>query len=349
MKPTDYPVVGMCAIAGDDLFLKHEVRQAVVKAALGESADGFGVEVFEGRQAEWRDIQDALHERSLFGSSQQVVVVEDADPFVKQYREKLEVLVETIPAGSLLILEVTTWPGTTRLAKAVAKSGLTISCTNPEKGAELTAHNKLLKEWLTHLALEVHGRRLERAAADLLLELLPSESGILCQEIARLALLTEDKAPIDAALVKEHVGGWRVRKTWDMIDAVADGRAAEALNQLDRLLSAGEDPFALMPQMASSLRKFAAAVQIYEHAEQARRPISLRAALEASGILKFKLGDAEAQLKQIGRPRAKQLYRWLLAADLALKGHNAPKDRARRVIETLIIQLSKQAAPRRGQ
>lgn len=200
-----------------------------------------------------------------------------------------------------------------------------------------------------HLALQEHGVKLERAATDVLLELLPSESGILCQEIARLALLVEEQSPIDAALVREHVGGWRVRKTWDMIDAVADGRADDALNQLDRLLSAGEEAHAVMPQMASTLRKFAAAARSYERAEQARRPMSLRAALEQSGIPPFKLKEAEGQLKQIGRPRAKQLYRWLLAADLELKGYNSTKDRARRVLETLIVRLSQQAVPARTQ
>ena len=268
MKPGDFPAAGVCAISGDDPFLKHEVRNALVKTTLGDASEGFGVEVFEGRQAEWRDVQDALRERSLFGSSQQVVVVEDADPFVKQYREKLEEIVETTPVGSSLILEVTSWPGNTRLAKAVAKNGLTISCATPEKGAELTAHTKLLKDWLTHQASHKYGVKLERGAVDVLLEQLPSESGILCQEIARLALLTDDKAPIDIALVKEHVGGWRVRKTWDMIDAAADGRADDALNQLDRLMAAGDEAFALLPQMASTLRRFAAAARNYEQAEQ---------------------------------------------------------------------------------
>lgn len=349
MNPGDYPAVGVCAIAGNDLFLKHEVRLALVDSILGDGADRFGVEILEGRIAEFRDVRDALRERSLFGSSQQVVVVEDADPFVKQYREQLEAVVETIPVGSVFILEVTSWPENTKLAKAVAKHGLTISCTTPEKPAQLAAHNKLLKDWLIQLAVQEHDVKLERSAADVLLELLPNEPGILCQEIARLALLVEEQSPIDAALVREHVGGWRVRKTWDMIDAVADGRADDALNQLDRLLSAGEDAHAVMPQMASTLRKFAAAARSYERAEQARRPMSLRAALEQSGIPQFKLKEAEGQLKQIGRPRAKQLYRWLLAADLELKGYNSTKDRARRVLETLIMRLSHQAAPARTQ
>ena len=74
-------------------------------------------------------------------------------------------------------------------------------------------------------------------------------------------------------------------------------------------------------------------------------PTSLRAALEQSGMLPFKLSAAERQLRQIGRPRAKQLYGWLLAADLAIKGHNSTKDRARRELETLIVRLANSETP----
>jgi hypothetical protein len=95
--------------------------------------------------------------------------------------------------------------------------------------------------------------------------------------------------------------------------------------------------------MASTFRKFALAVRLYDQAEQRRQPLSLRQALERAGMPPFKLGDAERQLRQIGRPRARQLYRWLLAADLEIKGYNSSKERARRVLETLIVRLSRQA------
>ena len=347
LSPGDYKPVGVCAVVGDDAFIKHEVRRALTHTILGNGTDSLGAEVLEGKTTELRDVLDALSERSLFGGDERVVVIEDADPFVKLYREQLEAIVEKPPAGTVLILEVTSWPGNTRLAKAVAASGLTISCSIPEKGPELTAFTKLLKDWLIHVAKRDHQVELKRPAVDLLLESLPSEPGILFQEIARLALLSDNQSVIDADLVREHVGGWRVRKTWDMIDAAADGNAADALKQLDRLIGAGEEAHALLPQMASTLRRFAAAARAYEQAEAQRRPISLRAALEESGMMAFKLGVAENQLKQIGRPRAKQIYHWLLAADLALKGHNSTKERARRVLETLIIRLAKQVAPNR--
>jgi DNA polymerase-3 subunit delta len=124
-----------------------------------------------------------------------------------------------------------------------------------------------------------------------------------------------------------------------MIDAAADGRAADALAQLDRLIAAGEKPHGLLPQMASSLRRFSTAAQLVEAAESDARRLPLREALAQAGVLPFKLADAERQLRQIGRPRAKQLTHWLLAADLAMKGYNSADDRARTELERLIVRL----------
>ena len=343
--PGDYPASAVCAVVGDDAFLRHEVRLALGHLLNPADQDGLGVQTFAGKTAELRDVLDSLCERSLFGSEQRVVVVEDADPFVKLYRDRLEDYVDHPATEAVLILEVKSLPGNTRLAKAIAKSGRIINCQIPQQGRELTEFNKQLKDWLIHLAQHQHEADLKRPAVDLLLELLPTEVGVLCQEVAKLALLVDANKAIDANLVRDHVGGWRTRKTWDMIDAAADGRAADALHQLDRLIAAGEEPHALLPQMASTFRKFAGAARLFERAEQTGGRVSLRFALEQTGLPPFKLSAAESQLKQIGRERAKQLYGWLLAADLELKGHNSTKERARRVLETLVVRLSKQAKP----
>jgi DNA polymerase-3 subunit delta len=240
----------------------------------------------------------------------------------------------------VLVLDVETWPSNTRLAKAVAASGLTIACNAPKE--------RQAKSWLTQRAKAVHNVRLDAAAADALLELVPPELGILVQEIAKLELLVGPDRVIDVKLVQENVGGWRTRATWDMIDAAADGRAADALGQLNRLILSGEKPFGLLPQMASSLRKFATAVQLIEAAEQNRRRLPPREALAQAGIPPFKLGDAERQLRQLGRQRAKQITEWLLAADLAMKGYNSSDERARMEIERLIIRLSTACNPIAG-
>jgi len=342
MAPSDHQPSVVCAVAGENAFLRHEVRQALAQALTAN--DPLAWETLDGRVVALRDVVDALSERSLFGAERRVIVVEEADALVKNCREKIEKYLEKPVRDAVLVLEVKSWPKGTRLAKAVAQCGLTIRCQAPQQGRERTEFIRQLKDWLIHVARDPLEVRLERPAVDLLLDQLPTEVGILYQEVAKLSLLVDDNRTIDAALVRGNVGSWRARKTWDMIDAAAEGRAADAIDQLDRLIAAGEEPHALLPQMASTLRRFAAAARAFEQAERQRRSISLRAALQQAGMPAFKLGVAEKQLRQLGRPRAKQLYHWLLAADLELKGHNSTKERARRVLETLIVRLAKQNA-----
>ncbi len=334
-------------MSGDEAFLKREVLHTVRHQVCGQDQGDFAWNVFAGKEAEWRDVNDALSAVSLFGGGVQAALVEDADTFVTAHRQQLEDYLAKPPAGAVLVLEVKTWNGSTRLAKATAGAGgLALKCQAPDRGAELGAYKRQVKQWLAKRAEADHGAKLEPAAAETLLDLLPLSLGVLDQEVAKLALLATNGA-IDAKLVQEQVGGWRTRKTWDMIDAMADGDAADALEQLDRLLLAGEQPIGLLAQISSSLRKFSAAACLYSQAEASGRRGSLRQALEQAGVIKFKLGDAERQLKQIGRERAAQIDHWLLDADLAMKGHNSTPARARTELERLVVRLSKTADTRR--
>jgi len=291
----------------------------------------------ERRFSALRDVLDALATVSLFGDVR-LVIVEEADSFVSQHRGELEKYVDHPAKGGVLVLEVKTWPANTRLAKAVAANGLAIQCKTPRETQT--------KRWLVERARSAHGARLDAASVDVLVELLPAELGVLDQEVARLALLAGPQGVIDAELVRENVGGWRVRTTWEMIGAAADGRAPDALRQLDRLIAAGEKPQGLLPQMSYTLRQFAGATRLIEAAEADRRRLPLRSALQQAGVPPFKLADAERQLRQIGRARARQLAGWLLAADLAMKGHNSSDARARLELERLIVRLSTAASDR---
>lgn len=325
----------VCAVYGDEAFLKREVVTALRRHVLGDAEGEFSLTTFAGPTAQLRDVLDALATVSLFGSSRRLVVVEDADPFVTLYRSELEDYVARPAKGGVLVLDVESWPSNTRLAKAVAAGGLAIECKSPNE--------RQTKSWLAERAKAVHSIRLEASAADAILELLPPELGILAQELDKLALVVGDKRVIDAQLVRDNVGGWRTRAVWDLVDAAAEGRAAEALVQLDRLVSSGEKPHGLLPQMASSLRRFDTATRLIEAAEADRRTLTLRDALAQTGVPPFKLSDAERQLRHIGRRRAKQLTGWLLAADLAIKGHNSADDRARIELERLIVRLAPRA------
>lgn len=331
----------LCAVYGDDDYLKREV---LLKLRGGEASDSYA-----GKETEWRDVHDALTTASLFGDDAQVVIVEEADPFVTVYRDKLEAWVATPQGDRCLMLEVKTWPKTTRLAKATDKAGLAIDCGVPadNKGGRLSKFTTAAKRWLTYRAKHVHQAELGRDACDRLFDLLPLSLGLMDQEVAKLSLMTDGSA-IDAKLVDANVGDWRTRQTWDMIDAMVEGRAAEAMRQLDKLLASGEEPIAILAQVAYTLRKFAAAGRLVEQAEAAGRRVYFPQIMMNAGFWKNKVDQATQQLKSIGRARAVKLATWLLEMDLAMKGHNSSGSAARLELERLIARLSKTAAPKRA-
>jgi len=164
------------------------------------------------------------------------------------------------------------------------------------------------------------------------------------QEVAKLALVADD-GRIDATLVDQHVGDWRTRQTWDMIDAMVEGRADEAIRQLDRLLAAGEEPIALLAQVAYTLRNFAAAAQIVTQNEATSRAAKLEDAVQRAGFPNFRIKPAATQLRMIGRHRAAKLATWLLEIDLAMKGHHSSPLGKRLELERLIVRLSQATRP----
>ncbi|MEN0112057.1 MAG: DNA polymerase III subunit delta [Planctomycetota bacterium] len=342
LSPSD-PPGALTVVSGEDGFVRGEVVRALRERLVGDGDADLDWRVFTGAEAEWVDVADAVQTRSLFGGGgRQVACVEEADPLVTRSRDAIEAFAQR--GGGSVVLCVKSLPGNTRLGKAVAAHGLHVRCAPPTRGPEVAKHRRDAAAWLTGRAQATHRVTLGPGVIDLLFDLLPMSVGLIDQEIARLALLAGDDAtlPVDAA--REHVGGWRTQTAWELIDAAVDGDAASALRQLDRLLLSGEQPIGLLAQVGSTLRKFAAAATHYAQSSRGGRG-ALGPSLKAAGFPPFKLGDAERQLRQIGRVRAEQLTGWLLDADLAMKGYNSQPDRARIELERLLVRLSRAASP----
>jgi DNA polymerase-3 subunit delta len=305
----------------------------------GDDAE-FSTNVFDGRSVALLDVLDALATRALFGGGRHLVIVEEADDFVSANRPSLEQYVARATAAAVLVLDVKTWPSTTRLYKALAENGLQIECSFPPAAR--------LGKWLTAWSRKQHGADLAVDAAELLADSVESDLGLFDQELAKLAAMAGPAGTITVAMVEDAVGGWRARTAWEMLDAALAGNSAVALVQLDRLLVGGEVPIALLAQIAASLRRLAAAARIVGQAEASGRSISLRGALQEAGVKPFLLGKIEPQLRMLGRARALDLYRWLLEADLALKGESSSPVRSRLVLEQLIVRLSAAPSQRRS-
>jgi DNA polymerase III subunit delta len=351
-EPTSIKPAGVCAIFGDEPFLKQLVLKSLLRQVMGDDADS-PVDAYDcaERMPDWRDIADELATVSLFGGGQpRLVILERADAFVSANRQRLEDYAAKPSRAGILILEVDEWPSNTRLYKALDQSGLQIDCRPPQKQGKAKGIDEgTIVKWIVEWGRTQHALAIGKDAAQHLLDLTGPSFGLLDQDLAKLALLVPVGAKATPDQVQEIIGGWRTKSIWDLVDAAADGDAGSALTQLDRLLHAGEHPLALVGSLSWSLRRYAAATRIFQQAERGGQKIPLKEALVQAGVKDWPIGNlaaSEKRLIQLGRNRTSKLYRWLLELDLSLKGSHSQDDRARWALEQLLLRMSKAAAPR---
>ena len=342
---------GVCPVFGSERFLKRLVIGKLI-GSDDESSDDesseYSVTQLEGDQATWADVNDELSTRSLFGGDgPKIVVVDDADKFVSNYRDRLEDFQASKNKDGVLVLIVGKWASNTRLYKAIHKSGVQIRCDAPMRGKSKQPDQGAIQKWLIARAKSECNFTLPAAGAATLIELTDGEFGRMDQELQKLALYVDDKGKLDVETVRMAVGGWRTQTMWDAIDAATEGDAATALSLLDRMLQSGEHPLALFGQLSWSLRRYSTATEIVLRDMRHRRKPDLPGSLKAAGFNSWggELDKAQARIKQLGRHRAGLMLDWLLDADGKLKRSHSRPERGRLVLETLFIRMAKELGP----
>jgi DNA polymerase-3 subunit delta len=127
---------------------------------------------------------------------------------------------------------------------------------------------------------------------------------------------------------------------WDIADAVAEGRAADALEQLQKVFAAGEVPAAVVPQISWSLRRYATAANLILQSKRLGRPANAQAAIGKSGFWGKDVQLAEKRLRRMGLRRGSKLLTWLLELDLKIKGTHSSPSRAVFAVEELCLKMA---------
>ena len=336
---TKYPAPSVCVVFGDDAFLRASAVRHIRDQVLAAEDAEFSLCQLEGDDATFKDVFRELQTVAMFGGGRRVVRIDDADTFVTKNRAALENYAEKPLEQSVLILQLKTFPATTNLYKKVAASGLLIEAkTKPEKE---------MPQWVVQWSKHHHKTVCNPSAAEMIVQRIGLEHGLLDQELAKLALMvTDDKVGITPEMVEQAVGSWRSQTIWVMLDLAFEGKTAAAIRQLDALMLAGEKAAGIVGQIASTLQKLASATERVLDAERRNAKISVRSALEQAGVKPgYKdsyIGKMEKHLIHLGRRRGAKLAEWSLQLDRDLKGESAgANEQYKRLrLETFIVKLS---------
>lgn len=169
------------------------------------------------------------------------------------------------------------------------------------------------RAWIREEARRL-GKHLTAEAADLLVGLLGPEAQRLAAEIEKLALFVGAEERIEAGTVEAQVGEERVRRIFELADAVAARDLEAALSLSRRLLALGESPLALLGILA---RQFRLLLRAQEALGRGKRGAELAREL---GLLAFLGPRIEAQARDLSPSWLEAGLRRLARLDVELKG-----------------------------
>lgn len=303
---------------GEDEFLRDAHRREVMNITVGDADPQTCLTSFDAG-AELAEVFDEL--RTLpFLAPRRVVLLRDADAFIRAHRQELEDYLQSPPQTAVLILTVASWPSNTRLFKLVKKIGQTFSCASPERG---------LDRWLIN-ASGKRGKKIAPDAAEMMVEWLGNDLAILSEELEKLSLYIGSRETITAEDVSTMVTATAGPGAFALRDAVVAGDPARALKALDGMLVARGDEFLILGSLAGLLRR---ALQGQQLAAQGQDPLG---ALNPRTPYAAKKAFTD-MLQRRGMDKIQGDFRRLIRADLGMKSGMAPEAALQELVVSICV------------
>lgn len=320
-KSTKLPIF---VLQGDEDFLKRQVRDVLITSILSGADPAFAVSTYTGDKVDFSTVRNDLDTIPFVGTAR-IVVIDAADAFVSSHRESLERYLQHPSRVGVLILDVKTFPETTRLAKALPDAAK-IACKPP------AAYK--LADWCRDWCNNLYNKRLTPDAAAMLVELIGTSMGQLDQELSKLSLAVANRGTIEIADVDALVGRSRGANVFHILDAIGEGQPGKALAIVTTLFADGEDAYAILGALTHPLRRLAAVNRLVALGQP------LGTAMDAAGIPKWPQArqSAERQLRHLGRRRLDLLTSWITEVQMGIRGDIPLPPRLQ--IERLIVKLA---------
>ena len=273
---------GVYVIAGSDAAMKEKALQILQARLCDDASAEWCLVKVDGKEADGGRVLDLASTPPFLGG-RRVVVVREAEALEED--ERLIPFVEEPPAFSTLVLcyENVEKARQRKLFQVARKRGTLVEYDVP--------HASELPRRVARMAEEA-GVALEPGAAEVLLERTGGDLVAVGRELEKLAAyalgarISPEEVSRLVASGRPELGQYAI---FDFLDALAEGRSAEALARLDALLRGGEPPLLVLSMIARQLRLIYAAL-----AFRGESPESVAHALGLRSVFPAKKGLAQA-------------------------------------------------------
>ena len=211
---------------------------------------------FEGRSTTLADVFDELRAYSLM-MTYKVVIVDDADQFVKSHRDALTRYADAPVDHATLVLRAGTWHRG-NLDKKINEVGGIIKCEGMTAGEAV--------KWVVQKAKKNYKAEIEPSAAQMLVDRLGCDLMMLDTEVSKLSLMTAADengiGKITTQLVAQTTQKGSDEDAWAIQEAVLDGiigqNPGQSIEMIHELIGlSGQPDVLVMYFVADLMRKFA--------------------------------------------------------------------------------------------
>lgn len=305
-------------LAGGEPLLRDDALEALEATVLGGGPRDFNFDRLEVPGATPGRLEEALATLPVMAERRLVLLRETEGRGAKldaAFGEVIERFLSGAEKDSPTVLVVVSAKvdKRTKWVKAFRDPALLVACEAPTRARELA----------TFLAEEARrqGIDLDPEAASLLADRVGPQLLLLRQEIDKASLLAGPGETVTRRHVEQTVSAVAEEPIWDLTDAIGQGRTADAVDLLSRLLAQGAAPPAILGALASHFRKL---VRV-GHGESVGGP-------------PFVVKKLTQQARRYPSRRLVTCLRAIHRADVELKG--ASVMRSERALEQLVLGLA---------
>jgi DNA polymerase-3 subunit delta len=305
-------------LAGAELLLRDDALAAIESTVLASGPRDFNLASLEVSKASPGRLEEELDSLPVMAERRLVILKETEGRGSKldaKWIAGIEAWLSRSDAqsSSVLVIVVSKADKRSKWVKAFKDPAAPVDCDPPKGARELAA---FLKQEAQHQGVD-----LSAEAAGLLGERVGPQLLLLRQEIEKARLLAGEGAPIERKHVEMSVSAVAEEPIWDLTDAIGQGRTAEAVDLLSRLLAQGAAAPAVLGALASHFRRL---VRV-GHGDSVSGP-------------PFVVRKLEQQARRYPARRLVACLRAIHRADVELKG--ASVMRPERALEQLVLTLA---------
>jgi len=289
---------------GEERFFIDEGVKIVRERFLEKGCKDFNYDLYSAQDIQASRVVE-IAQTLPFMAGRRVVIVKDIDEWKATDREVITAYIDSPSPMTCLILTASRLDRRERFSMTLERKGMVVLCQ--------PLYKQNLAGWIRR-RIQQSGKDIDLHALDLLIEMVGKDMMTLNQDIEKLILYCGDRVKITMKDVVEVSSAMRSVSTFEVVDAMMEGRLKESLIFLKRAIDEGEPPVRIFYFIVREFRAMLKARMLIDTGKD------LDEAIQAAGVPQFKVKEFSRPLQRFSLKDLQKIFMRLVETDGMLKG-----------------------------